>query len=1218
MSVAQEGVRHSKPATDLAGLKIGQENGVIRRDRDRAATEAVVVDTEQALARDARDARFDHQWPSSTNGSGVNGGGSNSYKLNLSKTNSSSAGKHANPNSIPNATSEFRESDDEAISEMRAHPERVARSLRTLNATVESSSKPPPGVDATAIGNNESIDARAQVTTPVSPPPSPPTGHAANPSLKPVSTARSISSNHTTPRLSTKSSVEPTENSPTPSTTTRGGAPLASLLLSDHRDATEANQPVVEERKDGSTHVTTPPSPESLAQMGHSRTVSKTDSAFTSIERSSTSKDSRDEEGMDVDPPLSAVSRAADRVRSPSGAPTADVGPLSAVSPRPAPGFPTMTGSASHHSGIPQSSLSPATPITGPSHEGYRSHHHRHSLTQTQGSQIRSRGGEDGHSSKSIPSKYPQPLSPRSQLTSFHTDPAQEKEARMPQNTSERADMLEMIDQQRAMINDLRAQLDHQTRSMDRREEHYRHAERERLELINRVTEWLRTGQQLLTEANAASSAAYQASARPLNSPGVLGRNGTSVSLSSAVASSRAATQRELVREIERDRTLSHASPVTPYTMSAGHGRPSLSHHESRGSLRPMSSPRAEHPPHLSRSNSQQNDVPYRPPHLGHSHSYSHDSSGHSSLRRARRPSSDDLAAAAGGKRIKTDSGNYVRVSGENNGLVDRVPYARDGYDARPSLSSISHRNTGYPNNDTAEHETQAYPAKGATSSRLTGGEHSRNSPLDRRLGGGRIDEEEEFPSPLRSYASTAPTPTVAENGHSIPRMKPSPLREQYKSGPPSASVPAPEEEHASFEAHKALMELGDDEDAMSRAQRSLRRPDSRSGTQDVDEMLAEATGDVSEGRGEDLSRLSSKARYRASASTVMPNPGGTISSFALPAGHRTDSFSRSPEAPGHRASNSGSFSTSSLVSPSAGNGPVHMQFLPPQSGPPMPKKIYHTKNTGQVIGAQNLATGMPTGTIDPTYVAPKPGAPPNSLTIDGLPKRTCKQCGQPGRYRDNKCVEKWGPGPQGPGTVCDRCRKKMKRVEKRATQDSNAMAAATLQHQYPIAPAPNPSGSFSHSQSSQRLEESQDYGYSQVADGHSQPSLSRSGSHNHISRQSSTQLVRRDSTLPYPPPASEETRGAMPPPAAPWSGARSTPESTRRSHLPPPPPLIGTTERSNSNPGSSRDGDMDADGDAEMDELDDDNSATADGAAAAAVASSRAHNSDRTKQELP
>ena len=31
-----------------------------------------------------------------------------------------------------------------------------------------------------------------------------------------------------------------------------------------------------------------------------------------------------------------------------------------------------------------------------------------------------------------------------------------------------------------------------------------------------------------------------------------------------------------------------------------------------------------------------------------------------------------------------------------------------------------------------------------------------------------------------------------------------------------------------------------------------------------------------------------------------------------------------------------------------------------------------------------------------------------------------CCQCGLPGRYKDCKCVEKWGPGPEGPGTVCD------------------------------------------------------------------------------------------------------------------------------------------------------------------------------------------------------
>ncbi|KAI6121966.1 hypothetical protein F5141DRAFT_547974 [Pisolithus sp. B1] len=48
--------------------------------------------------------------------------------------------------------------------------------------------------------------------------------------------------------------------------------------------------------------------------------------------------------------------------------------------------------------------------------------------------------------------------------------------------------------------------------------------------------------------------------------------------------------------------------------------------------------------------------------------------------------------------------------------------------------------------------------------------------------------------------------------------------------------------------------------------------------------------------------------------------------------------------------------------------------------------------------------------------------------------QRICRQCGLPGRYKEGKCVEKWGPGPEGPGTVCDRCRKKMKRVERRGT----------------------------------------------------------------------------------------------------------------------------------------------------------------------------------------
>ncbi|KAJ7215488.1 hypothetical protein GGX14DRAFT_581295 [Mycena pura] len=47
-------------------------------------------------------------------------------------------------------------------------------------------------------------------------------------------------------------------------------------------------------------------------------------------------------------------------------------------------------------------------------------------------------------------------------------------------------------------------------------------------------------------------------------------------------------------------------------------------------------------------------------------------------------------------------------------------------------------------------------------------------------------------------------------------------------------------------------------------------------------------------------------------------------------------------------------------------------------------------------------------------------------------------------RYKEGKCVEKWRPGPLGPGTVCNRCRKKMKRVERRGTlEQAHAEQAA-------------------------------------------------------------------------------------------------------------------------------------------------------------------------------
>lgn len=349
-------------------------------------------------------------------------------------------------------------------------------------------------------------------------------------------------------------------------------------------------------------------------------------------------------------------------------------------------------------------------------------------------------------------------------------------------------------------------------------------------------------------------------------------------------------------------------------------------------------------------------------------------------------------------------------------------------------------------------------------------------------------------------------------------------------------------------EAYQELMELGEDDEAEAHYANKRRR-DMRTGSrssfnsQDMEELLDAAAGPQGDEFNPSRRGVGLK-RYKGS-SGVAPNPGGSISSFPLHPGTNVDvsnpgqprsytpssqppsakfvstssgaptqaasnsrgfvfrntdaadmeahAQARSPLAePGHRPSLSGgslSGVTSHLSPPTTGPL-VTMQFLPPQSGPPQPKKIYHSKGTGQVIGSQNvgISPGL-AGSADHSAPSAPGSAPtvnigaggnppsrqpsavgPSTMLIDGMPKRTCKQCGQPGRYKDNKCVEKWGPGPQGPGTVCDRCRKKMKRVEKRATQDStvvataahaHAHAAGVNHHPYPLAPAPS-NGSFS------------------------------------------------------------------------------------------------------------------------------------------------------------
>ncbi|KIO09614.1 hypothetical protein M404DRAFT_276429 [Pisolithus tinctorius Marx 270] len=84
-----------------------------------------------------------------------------------------------------------------------------------------------------------------------------------------------------------------------------------------------------------------------------------------------------------------------------------------------------------------------------------------------------------------------------------------------------------------------------------------------------------------------------------------------------------------------------------------------------------------------------------------------------------------------------------------------------------------------------------------------------------------------------------------------------------------------------------------------------------------------------------------------------------------------------------------------------------------------------HPHHVGTAHGHPQQQPPQPTVHRTPAGTYP----PTNSLG-----QRICRQCGLAGRYKEGKCVEKWGPGPEGPGTVCDRCRKKMKRVERRGT----------------------------------------------------------------------------------------------------------------------------------------------------------------------------------------
>ncbi|EDR07090.1 uncharacterized protein LACBIDRAFT_328022 [Laccaria bicolor S238N-H82] len=69
------------------------------------------------------------------------------------------------------------------------------------------------------------------------------------------------------------------------------------------------------------------------------------------------------------------------------------------------------------------------------------------------------------------------------------------------------------------------------------------------------------------------------------------------------------------------------------------------------------------------------------------------------------------------------------------------------------------------------------------------------------------------------------------------------------------------------------------------------------------------------------------------------------------------------------------------------------------------------------VYEGQQAQEGL--GPINAPIVAPPAQVFP---ATNAQGQRICRQCGFPRRYKDNKCIEKWGPGPMGPRTVCDQC----------------------------------------------------------------------------------------------------------------------------------------------------------------------------------------------------
>ncbi|KAI0640650.1 hypothetical protein C8Q79DRAFT_1114008 [Trametes meyenii] len=237
-----------------------------------------------------------------------------------------------------------------------------------------------------------------------------------------------------------------------------------------------------------------------------------------------------------------------------------------------------------------------------------------------------------------------------------------------------------------------------------------------------------------------------------------------------------------------------------------------------------------------------------------------------------------------------------------------------------------------------------------------------------------------------------------------------------------------------------------------SRDHDSRSRSRSRASSTSIDEMLLEATTTPADDRTGPDGHLHPRAAHPAqhlhpssSSRHRSPSPNGRSSEYHLAVSSQ-HARSRAHSSVQLHPSAHAAGAVGSPPGPLAVPGQVQTYqthiFAPPVTGAPVKKS--KLSGAGSALSANgSVLTLGPTGSVI---------SGPSSLGGGGFPptnaqgQRICRQCGLPGRYKEGKCVEKWGPGPEGPGTVCDRCRKKMKRVERRGTLDGQS-AAAQMHH---------------------------------------------------------------------------------------------------------------------------------------------------------------------------